>query len=274
MRTQIQSGGSYYDENETSILDRYKFYNGTEGNSFPADGTGENYSTAARTVPDVEDIDQDNTMNENESYFQYKISLRQTDMNVGDNYIVDSRTVEIPLRNGTPGTNGKITSTVTSKEITATSDYSYLGPIGASNKGNINGNGVIKDDGTKLSTNASTNSDGKGAVVNADNSAWTLNCEWWNYEEKRGEAWILEFSTAGISTTQLSLQFGVMNWAVTGPRYWRIEWSTHGDANATWDLIGNYSVPGAIFPIIKILRGLNSPKRETISIQFLSTTVH
>lgn len=95
--------GSYYDENETSILDRYKFYNGTEGNSFPADGTGENYSTAARTVPDVEDIDQDNTMNENESYFQYKISLRQTDMNVGDNYIVDSRTVEIPLRNGTPG---------------------------------------------------------------------------------------------------------------------------------------------------------------------------
>lgn len=153
------------------------------------------------------------------------------------------------LENGvllpTTGTNGKITSTVTSKEITATSDYSYLGPIGASNKGNINGNGVIKDDGTKLSTNASTNSDGKGAVVNADNSAWTLNCEWWNYEEKRGEAWILEFSTAGISTTQLSLQFGVMNWAVTGPRYWRIEWSTHGDANATWDLIGNYSVPEA-----------------------------
>lgn len=153
------------------------------------------------------------------------------------------------LENGvllpTTGTNGKITSTVTSKEITATSDYSYLGPIGASNKGNINGNGVIKDDGTKLSTNASTNSDGKGAVVNADNSAWTLNCEWWNYEEKRGEAWILEFSTAGISTTQLSLQLGVMNWAVTGPRYWRIEWSTHGDANATWDLIGNYSVPEA-----------------------------
>lgn len=98
--------GSYYDEHETSILDRYKFYNGTEGNSFAAEGTGENYSTAARAVPDVEDIDQDNTMNENEAYYQYKISLRPGDMNIGDNYIVDSRKVEVPLRDGT---NGEIT---------------------------------------------------------------------------------------------------------------------------------------------------------------------
>lgn len=96
--------GSYYDQNQTSILDRYKFYNGTEGNSAPTDDNPEGYSTAARNVPDVEDMDQDNTMNENEAYFQYKIQLKPDKMNVGDNFIVDKRTVSrIPLRDGTYG---------------------------------------------------------------------------------------------------------------------------------------------------------------------------
>lgn len=95
--------GSYYDEQQTSILDRYKFYNGTEGNSFTPEELDENYSTAARTVPDVEDIDQDNTMNENEAYFQYKIRLDKNNLVVGNNYIVDSREVKVPLRNGTEG---------------------------------------------------------------------------------------------------------------------------------------------------------------------------
>lgn len=93
--------GSYYDEQETSILDRYKFFNGTEGNSFAAEGTGENYSTAGRTVPDVEDIDQDNTMSESEAYFQYRLNITQDSLKVGLNHIVDSRTVKVPLRNGT-----------------------------------------------------------------------------------------------------------------------------------------------------------------------------
>lgn len=155
------------------------------------------------------------------------------------------------LENGvllaTNGNNGKMISTVPSKTITATADYSYLGPIGAANIGNVNGNGVWLDDGTKLSTNASTNSDGKGAVNAGDNSAWTLNCEWWNYDRGTGdgEAWVLNLSTAGISTTQLSLQLGVMNWNITGPRFWKIEWSTHGDINGTWIPIATYSVPEA-----------------------------
>lgn len=153
------------------------------------------------------------------------------------------------LENGvllaTNGNNGKMTTTVPSKTISATSDYTYLGPIGASNMGNTNGNGVIKDDGTKLSTSAATNSDGKGAVVTADNSAWSLNCEWWNYEKQQGEAWVLEFSTAGVSTNQLSLQLAAMNWSITGPRFWRIEWSTHGNAEGVWNLIDKYSVPEA-----------------------------
>lgn len=93
--------GSELDQKETGILDRYKYYNNTEGNS-PAD-QNEKYSTAARSTPDVEDIDQDNTLNENESYFQYKIELKPDKMNVGQNHIVDSREVEVPLRNGHTG---------------------------------------------------------------------------------------------------------------------------------------------------------------------------
>ncbi|GAB6010765.1 T9SS outer membrane translocon Sov/SprA [Viscerimonas tarda] len=90
--------GSDYDREQKSILDRYKHYNGTEGNSL--DGS-ESYSTASRSVPDVEDIDQDYTLNETESFFQYKVPLRPEDMEVGKNpYINDVRVVKINLPNG------------------------------------------------------------------------------------------------------------------------------------------------------------------------------
>ena len=95
--------GADYDQNQVGVLDRYKYYNNTEGNSPYTDQTNERYSTAARAVPDVEDIDQDNTLNENEAYFQYKIELAENKMNVGENYITDSRRVSVQLRNGEQG---------------------------------------------------------------------------------------------------------------------------------------------------------------------------
>lgn len=95
--------GAELDRNEVSILDRYKYYNNTEGNSPATESTSESYSTAARSLPDVEDIDQDNTLNETESYWQYKVALKPTEMTVGKNYIVDSRKVKVPLRNGKEG---------------------------------------------------------------------------------------------------------------------------------------------------------------------------
>jgi cell surface protein SprA len=96
--------GSDYDREEKNILDRYKYYNNTEGNSKATDQSTESYSTAARTVPDVEDIDQDNTLNENESYFEYKVDLDPKKMEVGENYIVEKREVPVTLRNGTKET--------------------------------------------------------------------------------------------------------------------------------------------------------------------------
>jgi cell surface protein SprA len=90
--------GSEPDRLQLSILDRYKYFNGTEGNSLAAEEDG--HYGASRNTPDVEDINGDNTLNEHESYYQYKISLRPEDMVVGSNFISDSREVTVRLRNG------------------------------------------------------------------------------------------------------------------------------------------------------------------------------
>lgn len=93
--------GSDYDEKQLSILERYKRYNGTEGNS---QESVEAYSTAAKTVPDVEDLNQDNTLNENEKYYEYRVSIRPSDMKVGMNYIINQQTSTVRLENGTTET--------------------------------------------------------------------------------------------------------------------------------------------------------------------------
>ncbi|MDL2304157.1 cell surface protein SprA [Bacteroides sp. OttesenSCG-928-D19] len=89
-----------YDNERADILTRYKRYNGTEGNSAESSDTNESYSTSAKTIPDVEDFNQDNTLNENEKYYQYKVSIRPENMEVGTNYIVDKRTSKVKLLDG------------------------------------------------------------------------------------------------------------------------------------------------------------------------------
>ena len=92
--------GEIYDEQQLSILERYKKYNGLEGNSVPAAKSLESYTTSASTIPDVEDINDDNTLNEYERYYQYRVSIRPEDMVVGENHIADSRTATVELANG------------------------------------------------------------------------------------------------------------------------------------------------------------------------------
>lgn len=91
--------GADYDRAETPILDRYKYYNGTEGNSPSADDAGAAFDMSGTTLPDVEDINQDNTLNEYERYYRYKISLKHEDMKVGTNYIVNKQTSVVKLAN-------------------------------------------------------------------------------------------------------------------------------------------------------------------------------
>lgn len=90
--------GYDYDEQRLGVLDRYKRYNGVEGNSLsPSDATDPLYQSS-RALPDVEDINQDNTLNEYERYFQYKISIRPEDLVVGKNYITDKQ-VSVVINN-------------------------------------------------------------------------------------------------------------------------------------------------------------------------------
>ena len=92
--------GDDYDDVELSILDRYKLFNNTEGNS-PSSEENNRYDKSAKTTPDVEDINQDYTLDEYEKYFEYHVSLRPQDLVVGRNHITDMRTYRTKLRNGT-----------------------------------------------------------------------------------------------------------------------------------------------------------------------------
>lgn len=92
---------SYYDDNDTKINDRYKYYNNPEGNSPVDNDNEENYPTAATTIPNVEDINKDNTLSEAENYYQYVIDLDPNKMSIGENYIVDIQEAQnVQLANG------------------------------------------------------------------------------------------------------------------------------------------------------------------------------
>ena len=90
--------GRDLDQIEASILRRYKYINNPQGNSPDSENRPENYDTSYKTTPDVEDINQDYTLNEYEKYYQYHVSIRPKDMQVGQNFIVDVHEAEPKLR--------------------------------------------------------------------------------------------------------------------------------------------------------------------------------
>ena len=92
--------GADYDDARLSVMERYRRYNGTEGNSPNSAESGSRYDQSARSTPDVEDANGDYTMDEYEKFFQYRVSLRPGDLEIGRNYISDKREVKIKLRNG------------------------------------------------------------------------------------------------------------------------------------------------------------------------------
>ena len=92
--------GYDYDEQRLNVLERYKHYNGTEGNSLSNESAGEPLYQSARSVPDVEDINQDNTLNEYERYFQYRVAIHPDSLRVGYNHIIDKQEASVKTRNG------------------------------------------------------------------------------------------------------------------------------------------------------------------------------
>jgi len=80
------------------VLARYKKYNGPEGNS-PITSANAAYSSAETTLPETEDINQDNTLEQAESYYQYRIDMTPN-MAVGTNNIISTEDTVVVLPNG------------------------------------------------------------------------------------------------------------------------------------------------------------------------------
>ena len=115
-----------FPEDNTTLLERYKDFNATEGNS-PINNPDFNYPSAATLYPDAEDYNRDNTLNQTEEYYQYTVDLlpqANSRMQVGQNYIVDKKEVDVKLPNG-----------ITRREVW----YQFRVPINSYNKkiGNI-----------------------------------------------------------------------------------------------------------------------------------------
>ena len=99
--------GSDFDNERTSILDRYKRINNPQGNSPETEDQTESYDTSYKSGPDVEDINQDYTLNEYERYYQYKVRISPEILDAyrngappSDCFITDMRTSSVKLRNG------------------------------------------------------------------------------------------------------------------------------------------------------------------------------
>ncbi len=92
-----------YTASNAGILDRYKYFNNPQGNS-PVAGTSV-YSSASTLLPDNEDLNRDNTLNESESYWEYAIDLKKASLGVGKtNYITDTKQVTVNYADGTQHT--------------------------------------------------------------------------------------------------------------------------------------------------------------------------
>ncbi len=93
--------GNDYDDREANIFDRYKYYNGTEGNSTASE---DKFTSSATTSPDAEDLNGDNTLNESEQYFEYIVNIDkaifQNENEWEDNYITNMVESQVELKNG------------------------------------------------------------------------------------------------------------------------------------------------------------------------------
>jgi cell surface protein SprA len=88
-----------YDQPQTGILGRYKDVNNPHGNS-PVSNNDQQFINAFTLYPDQEELNRDNTLNEVEEYFQYRVDLKPN-MSIGTNFITDKRQVDVTLANGT-----------------------------------------------------------------------------------------------------------------------------------------------------------------------------
>jgi cell surface protein SprA len=83
--------GGDHDARDAKILERYKNFNNQEGNT-PILTGNEAFAISGTTIPDNEDLNQDNTLSDLEEYYSYSMDLRPNTLQVGSKYVVDAVT--------------------------------------------------------------------------------------------------------------------------------------------------------------------------------------
>lgn len=186
--------------------------------------------------------------------------------------ITEFRYLRTPDIAGSTSLPGAIVATAGNGELTNTYSADYqvngqhirtknfaqsffcLGPCGKDAAGNADsGAGIILDDGTDyMPSRGDSNSDGKGGASIACNLSWGARY-WWGTSSGRGYCWLVKFSTLGISSDKVSMQFAMYNNTgnFVSPRYWKAQYSTEtSDCSAAsdgkWNDIGEFVVPDVV----------------------------
>ena len=132
--------------------------------------------------------------------------------------------------------------------------YFYIGECGSKKKGKYaEGAGIELDEGgiyepwVTTGTESAQNTDGKGWFKDNLILSWS-NKYWWN--SGRGYCWLVNFSTEGITSDVVSMQFAMYNnsQSARSPRYWKAQYSlttTSCDESddSQWVDIGEFTVP-------------------------------
>lgn len=132
--------------------------------------------------------------------------------------------------------------------------YFYIGECGSKKKGKYaEGAGIELDGGgiyePWIGTESAQNTDGKGWFKDNLKLSWS-NKYWWNSSEGRGYCWLVNFSTAGIVSDRVSVQFAMYNNSqqARSPRYWKAQYSLTTtdctpETDSEWFDIGEFTVP-------------------------------
>ena len=132
--------------------------------------------------------------------------------------------------------------------------YFYIGECGSKKKGKYaEGAGIELDEGgiyePWIGTESAQNTDGKGWFAANLKLSWS-NKYWWDSSHNRGYCWLVNFSTAGITSDRVSMQFAMYNnsQSARSPRYWTAQYSlvttsTAAEDDDKWTDIGEFTVP-------------------------------
>lgn len=97
--------GTDYDNEKLNVIQRYGKFNGFQGNSPTDQNNPEPYPTSQTNLPNTEDLNLDNTLTQTEDYWEYKVSLKPSDLvQVGQNNIVSIQPATVQLKDGSSQT--------------------------------------------------------------------------------------------------------------------------------------------------------------------------